>query len=115
VLEGANFEPLDTGPSAEVTLLDPILGPMLPVSGCSDVPVPVRINGTNFVPGVRAWLGAWDLQAAWITPFRLEGTVPAGVLPGVYALTVTNPGGASATLEGAYTALDCTASGRDRP
>ena len=108
VLAGGNFDQLQTGPSAPLVLLDPILGPMLPVSGCSGEPVPVRVNGTNFVPGAVAQLGASDLQALWITPYRLNGIVPAAVPPGVYDLTVINPGGASATLVGAYTALDCS-------
>lgn len=108
-LQGANFPALQAGPGAMVTLLAPILGPMLPVSGCDGVAVPVRINGTNFVPGAVARLDAWDLQAVWITPYRLEGIVPDDMPPGLYDLTVTNPGGASATLAGAYTVVDCSA------
>jgi uncharacterized repeat protein (TIGR01451 family) len=110
-LEGTNFVPVHTGPAAPVTLLAPILGPMLPVSGCNDTPVVVLINGTNFVPGALARLGEWDLSATWLTPYRLEGTVPAYLPAGPYDLTVANPGGATATLADAYTVLDCAPDG----
>jgi photosystem II stability/assembly factor-like uncharacterized protein len=44
-------------------------------------------------------LGGVDLTAvAWISPERLEAVLPWGLDPGVYSLTVTNPGGAFASL-----------------
>jgi hypothetical protein len=107
-IEGTNFDPASVGPTAPVTLLAPILGPMLPVTGCFGIDLPVRVNGTNFVPGSRAYLGAWDLAAIYVDQGHLEGTVPQGIANGVYDLTVTNPGGASTTLAGAFTVVDCT-------
>jgi uncharacterized repeat protein (TIGR01451 family) len=107
-IEGTNFEPASVGPAAQVTLLSPILGPMLPVTGCFGIDVPVRINGTNFVPGSRAQLGVWDLAATYVNQNHLNGIVPQGIAIGVYDLTVTNPGGAAATLAGAFTVEDCT-------
>ncbi|HUT21557.1 MAG TPA: invasin domain 3-containing protein [Anaerolineae bacterium] len=106
-IEGTNFDPVSVGPAAQVTLLSPILGPMLPVTGCFGIDVPVRVNGTNFVPGSRAQLGAWDLAATYVNQNRLDGTVPQGIAIGVYDLTVTNPGGAASTLAGAFTVEDC--------
>jgi uncharacterized repeat protein (TIGR01451 family) len=107
-VEGTNFDPASVGPTAQVSLLAPVLGPMLPVTGCFGIDVPVRVNGTNFVPGSRAQLGVWDLAATFVNPNRLDGTVPQGIPIGVYDLTVTNPGGAASTLAGAFTVEDCT-------
>ena len=108
-VEGTNFEPASVGPTAEVTLLAPILGPMLPVTGCFGIDVRVRVNGTNFVPGSKAQLGMWDLAVTFVNQNRLDGTVPGGIPIGVHDLTVTNPGGAASTLAGAFRVEDCTA------
>jgi hypothetical protein len=107
-IEGGNFDPASVGPTAPVTLLAPILGPMLPVTGCFGIDLPVRVNGTNFVPGSTAHLGAWDLAATYIDQGHLEGVVPQGIPIGIYDLTVANPGGAATTLAGAFTVEDCT-------
>lgn len=107
-IEGTNFGPAGVGSTAQVSLLAPVLGPMLPVTGCFGIDVPVRVNGTNFVPGSKAQLGVWDLAAAFVNPNRLDGTVPQGIPIGAYDLTVTNPGGAASTLAGAFTVEDCT-------
>jgi uncharacterized repeat protein (TIGR01451 family) len=101
---------LSTGPTAPVTLHAPTINSITPNSGCNDAPVAVTIAGTYFAPGATARLGAWDLAAVWVDENTLTALVPRDIAVGVYDLFVTNPGGASATLVGAYTALDCISS-----
>jgi len=96
-----------TGPTAPVTLYAPTINSITPISGCNDAPVAVTIAGTYFAPGATARLGAWDLAAVWVNENTLTALVPQDIAVGVYDLVVTNPGGASGTLVGAYTALDC--------
>jgi len=69
--------------------------------------VPVVIRGANFFGIPTATLRAnvfITISAA--TADTLTGTVPAGLVPGVYALTVTNPDGQYDRLSLAYTALN---------
>jgi len=66
----------------------------------NDLDTPLVITGTGFVDGATAMLGDTALtDVTWVSAERLEATLPWGVDPGIYYdLTVTNPGGASATL-----------------
>lgn len=107
-VQGSNFGTRSTGSTAQVVLQSPVLFPMSPNAGCNNAVVPVVIIGNYFSPGATARLGAWDLGATWVNENRLDGTVPADIPIGIYDLTVTNPGGASSTLVGAYTAQDCS-------
>ena len=107
-IDGDNFAPTSTGATAPVTLHDPTVGSITPSNACNDADVPVAINGTYFAPGITAQLGAWDLGAVRLDEATLSGIVPEGIAVGVYDLTVANPGGASITLSGAYTARDCS-------
>jgi hypothetical protein len=67
----------------------------------------VVITGSNFVPVPTARLGSSTyITITAATANTLTGTVPAGLVPGVYALTVTNPDAQSDTLSPAYTALN---------
>ncbi len=107
-VQGNNFATRSTGSTAQVILQAPVLGPMTPNAACNNAAVAVTIVGAYFSPGASARLGAWDLGATWVNEGRLDGTVPVDIPIGVYDLTVTNPGGASSTLAGAYTAQDCS-------
>jgi hypothetical protein len=49
--------------------------------------------------------GSADIAVTAATNTTIDGSVPAGLAPGVYALTVTNPDLQSATLPAAYTVL----------
>jgi hypothetical protein len=61
----------------------------------------VIIEGSNFARGAQAQLGGQPLtQLTWVNPSVLTGVTPAGMAPGSYDLSVTNPNGASATLHG---------------
>jgi hypothetical protein len=70
--------------------------------------VQVVITGDNFitVPTLpTAMLGSIGITISGATSRTLTATVPAGIPPGVYALTVQNPSGCSDTLSPAYTVL----------
>lgn len=77
-----------------------------PTSAPNDLDTQLMISGTGFVNGATAQVGNAALQdVAWVSVTRLEATLPWGLDPGIYTLTVTNPGGASASLPDA---LDVT-------
>jgi hypothetical protein len=82
-----------------------------PNQGVISAPVPVVIRGANFfkrsgVVPTATLRSDVSITITAATADTLTGTVPAGVIPGVYALTVTNPDGQSDTLSPAYTALN---------
>jgi hypothetical protein len=97
-----------------------------PSVGYSSDPVPVVITGTGFLvkatqsqgggaPTIdarqRAWLGTKDGKkelngVTWLAATTLNATVPSGVEPGTYDLTVENALGRQGTRKAAYTVLD---------
>jgi uncharacterized repeat protein (TIGR01451 family) len=107
-IQGNNFAPASTGPIAQVTLHNPVANGMTPDNECNDISVSVMIVGNYFAENATASLGPWDLGAVYIDENTLSATVPQYISIGTYDLTVTNPGGASATLANAYTARDCS-------
>ena len=65
----------------------------------NDLDTRLVITGTGFVDGASAQVGGMPLvEVAWVSAERLEAKLPWGMQPGIYALTVFNPGGESATL-----------------
>jgi len=89
-------------------LSTPTVGAIIPASAPNDRDTPVVITGTGFAndggtpPAVA--LGATSLAAVtFVNDTTLSATVPAGITPGLYALTVTNPDTGSASLPGAFT------------
>ena len=83
-----------------------ILG-IAPDQGEGTAPTSVVITGTGFVPVPTARLGnSAFISVSAATANEISGTVPAGLTPGVYALTVINPDGQSDSLSPAYTVLN---------
>jgi hypothetical protein len=97
----------------------PIPASVDPPTGSAHRPVPVTIHGEGFyvrpvqdmsggarVDSVfRAWLGETALeQVRWIDERTLEAVVPAGIAPGIHALTLEDPFGRRAFREGMYEA-----------
>jgi photosystem II stability/assembly factor-like uncharacterized protein len=75
-----------------------------PDTAPNDLDTPITITGTQFEAGARLQLDGTTLDGVtWISPTRLDAVVPWGLEPGVYTMTVTNPGGASASLANAFT------------
>ncbi|HKR62710.1 MAG TPA: IPT/TIG domain-containing protein [Thermoanaerobaculia bacterium] len=63
----------------------------------------VTINGASFRNGATVDFGGTPAtQVTFVSASRLDVVTPAHA-PGVVAITVTNPGGMSATAEGAFT------------
>ena len=84
-----------TAPAPTITILTP-------VSGYNTGSLPVVIAGTKFVTGCQVELvnGGTVIPGAisLCTATKITGTFAlAGALPGIYNLTVTNPGGPNAT------------------
>ncbi|MFN7133906.1 MAG: IPT/TIG domain-containing protein, partial [Myxococcales bacterium] len=64
------------------------------------------ISGEGFLPGAQVSLGSAVLPVRSVARDRVEATYPAGTLvPGVYALTVTNRDGGSGRRDAAVTVI----------
>ena len=80
-----------------VTLVDP-------PSAANDLDASLVITGTDFEAGAGVWLGGTALNdVGRVSSTTLTATVPWGMDPGVYTLTVENPGGESGSLPNALT------------
>lgn len=107
----------------------PVLSAVAPTQGVAGARTPVRIAG-HFAVAVRAnfddedrsriatefgaWLGEQPLEdVTYVSPTALTATVPAGLSPGRYALTVTDPRGERGTLPDAFTVLSADSGVRD--
>ncbi len=74
-----------------------------PSSGISTAQTNLTITGTGFQPNATVTVGANALRSvSVIGATRIIGVVPAGLACGFYDLTVTNPGGESATRPNAF-------------
>ena len=75
-----------------------------PASAPNDLDTPIIITGTDFVSVPAVYLGETALSdVEWVTSTVLRAFVPWGMDPGVYTLTVSNPGGESDDLPNAFT------------
>lgn len=73
-------------PTPQVTALDP-------VSGTYGQPLTLVITGADFVSPTTALLGFTDaLDVVFVSSTTLTATLPSALVPGVYDLTVQNPG-----------------------
>ncbi|MDD5556254.1 MAG: IPT/TIG domain-containing protein [bacterium] len=98
--------------NADVTLTvnglpPPVVNSIVPDSGPSNRVVDVVINGSGFAatPSVRIGTTAC-LNVAFVDSSRVTAQVPAGIAPGVYDVTVTNPDGQPGTLPNGYTVTE---------
>ena len=83
----------------------PTVTAVSPPSAPNDLDVGVTITGTGFVAVPTVTLGATTLDdVGWISAERLTATVPWGLDPGTYTVTVENPDGSSASLTDAFSA-----------
>jgi len=105
----STIDPGVIGTSAPFTVTHPtptVLG-ITPNEGLSTETTPVIITGTNFAATPDVLIGSTSLTPTitWVDSSTLNGTVPAGMSPGVYNVTVRNPGptNPSGTLEHAFT------------
>lgn len=75
-----------------------------PGSAPNDLDAPIVITGTGFTDGVTVTLNTTELAAVgWASGAVLTATVPWGLEPGAYTLTVFERGGGSGSLPNAFT------------
>jgi hypothetical protein len=75
-----------------------------PATATNDIDTTVTITGTQLAATPTASLGTTALtNVAWVSSTTLTATVPWGMTPGVYTLTLVNPDGGTATLTNAFT------------
>jgi hypothetical protein len=66
----------------------------------------INVSGTDFVNGSDVSLNGYGaLSTSYNSNISLQAIVPAGIDPGIYTVTVTNPDLTSASLENALTIL----------
>jgi len=95
--------------SLTVTAVDPAVAP-------NDIDTPIVIQGTGFtatlsgtevITAPTVYLGDEGLtDVTWVDTTTLSATVPWGLIPDIYPLTVVNPDGISATLQSAFTVTE---------
>lgn len=94
------FSPALAAPSQ----ITPTVTEVDPSSAPNDLDAPIVITGTDFVSTPTVYLGDTSLNdVGWVSSATLTATVPWGMDPGVYTLTVVNPGGESGSLPDAFT------------
>ncbi len=82
----------------------PFVTKVNPASAPNDLDTTLTITGTGFAAVPTVTLGATVLDdVGWVSAERLTATVPWGLDPGTYTLTVENPGGESGMLPNAFT------------
>ena len=75
----------------------PTVGSVDPATAANDIDTSVTITGTGFAATPTASLGSTPLKSVtWVNATTLTATVPWGLDPGAYPLTVVNPDGGSA-------------------
>lgn len=114
-LPAGTYDLIVTNPNGRVGTLpnaftvlagDPVITQVLPNSGLNDRDNDIVIAGLNFAAGAEVTLGTTALATSRVNGTALLAVVPAGLSPGSYDLTVTNPGGGQAQLVAAYTVLN---------
>ena len=112
----AGTTPSSTGPvwSAPADRVSPSVTAVAPTSAPNDIDTPVTITGADFsavmsgtvvLTSPTVTLGSTPLtNVTFVNSTTLTATVPWGMVPGVYPLTVVNPDAGTATpLAGAFT------------
>ncbi|HDQ71381.1 MAG TPA: hypothetical protein ENN19_04710, partial [Chloroflexi bacterium] len=70
----------------------PVLQGLSPVSGTYGQAPVLMITGTGFVATPTVALGEYACAVGYVSSTTLTATVPSALLPGIYDLTVRNPG-----------------------
>jgi photosystem II stability/assembly factor-like uncharacterized protein len=93
------------GPVRAAALADgPTITEVVPQSAPNDLDTPIVVTGTGFVTDAQVLLDGTSLESvSWVSSTRLSASVPWGLTPGTYTLTVTSPGGQQAKLAEAFT------------
>ncbi len=90
--------------SVTLTLPSPTLTSVSPNSGSTSISTTISLTGTNFVAGASVKLGTNTLaNVTFVASTKLTAVIGAGLPPGTYTLSLTNPDGQSVSLTNAYT------------
>jgi len=103
-----------TGSKAQAyTVVDPTaleLTGINPQSGVNDVDTAVTITGDSFVAPLSASIGETEMLSVEVVDIAtVNAVVPAGLDPGFFDVSVTNPDGTTATLIEAFEVIDAEA------
>jgi photosystem II stability/assembly factor-like uncharacterized protein len=91
-------------PAAPAAQSAPTVSAIDPASAANDIETDVTITGTGLTATPTASLGATALtHVTRVSSTTLTATVPWGLNPGVYTLTVVNPDGGTASRTNAFT------------
>lgn len=97
----------DANVSAAPLAAAPTINEVAPTTGPNDLDTPLVITGTDFVSTPTVFVGETALDDVnWMSSTRLEAVVPWSLDPGVYTLTVENPGGDAVSLTDAFTVTE---------
>jgi hypothetical protein len=102
----AGTGPSSAGPvwTAAADTVSPSVTAIDPASAPNDIDTSVTITGTDFAATSAVSLGSTALtNVTFVSTTTLTANVPWGLNPGVYPLTVVNPGGGTANLANAFT------------
>ncbi len=83
----------------------PILNSVEPETGNDDIATAVALTGANFTTPLTVTLGITTLSILAATSDVITVTVPAGLEPTIYDVTVINADGQSVTLTDAFTII----------
>jgi len=98
--DSAAPQPARAAPLAAV----PAVTEVAPTSAPNDLDTSIVISGTDFVVSATVLLGDAALDdVGWVCTTTLTATVPWGTVPGVYTVTVVNPGEGSGSRPNAFT------------
>jgi Sortilin, neurotensin receptor 3,/IPT/TIG domain len=90
--------------AAPADRISPTANTVSPALWANDIDTAVTISGSGFVATPKVSLGSTALTGVtWVNGTTLTATVPWGLNPGLYPITVTNPDGAKASLPAAFT------------
>jgi len=97
-----------TTSQAAADVIPPTVTAIDPSSAFNDLDAPVTITGTGFTTdaGTPPTVSLGDTaltNVVWVDSNTLTATVPWGMNPGVYSLTVVNPDGGTGSMAGAFT------------
>jgi photosystem II stability/assembly factor-like uncharacterized protein len=82
----------------------PTVTGLTPSSAANDLDTPVLVSGSGFVAGAEVHLDGTPLDdTGSLDSGQMTATVPWGLEPGVYTVTVANPNGESGSLADAFT------------
>jgi len=98
--DSAAPQPARAAPLAAI----PAVTEVAPSSAPNDLDTAIVISGTDFVVSATVLLNDTALDdVGWVSAAALTATVPWGMEPGVYTLTVETPGGGSGSWPNAFT------------